>query len=230
MTFSLSSPISQQGKYGRSDSTKRDGCNDCEVNTKAENPSSVECEQCGSGRSAAKKGSATCSACQAGQFKDMEEKNCNACPTGWAQPDQDQDNCLLCGKDLEKGKGATTGQTAEEKKDDKEWKGKANCQLCDLGQFGPPLQDGTCEICGAGKYQDGKGQRACLDCPVNTYSNEEGKSSNADCTACPEKTTTNEIKGRTEESACVCKDSFYRDPSSATLACVSCIKEQTNCR
>ena len=104
--------------------------------------------------------------------------------------------------------------------------------LCDLGKFGLREQAGKCVDCNTGMFQNDKGQQMCNSCPVDTYSNEEGKSSSADCTACPEKTTTNEILGRTEESACVCQTSFYGiyNTSSATLTCVACIKEQANCR
>ena len=138
------------------------------------------------------------------------EGTCIDCPKGWYSDSKAAEECTKC-KLGELDNGATQ-----------------SCSSCDLGKYGS--SEGECSPCAAGTFQDTKGEPSCQKCPVDTYLSQEGKSSNADCTACPEKTTTNEILGRTEESACVCKDSFYRDPSSATLACVACIKEQTNCR
>ena len=192
-------------------------CTMCPENTfSADVNQSFPCSKCQQGRTSPD-GSSVCSACQAGQFIDDDE-NCEACPIGWAQPSQNVRFCHLCGRDEEKGKGATTTG-----------KGKANCQLCDLGKFGPTEQDGTCEDCLVGTYQDDKGQRACKDCPEDTFSNEEKKSSSADCTQCPDRTTTNKIEGCTQESSCVCKISFYRDPRRSELACVECPAKQTNC-
>ena len=190
------------------------------------------CPTCPTGRAPEGEENTACSPCQAGKYED-ETGACSECPNGWAQPDQTKTKCLQCGTESSPNfktanviKGETTDKT-----------GSASCSLCDVGTYGPLAKPGKCEKCPIGQYEDGKGGvedalSTCKLCPIDTYSNEEGKSSIADCTACPKKTTTNEIKGRTEESACVCQTSFYGiyNTSSATLTCVACIKEQTNCR
>jgi hypothetical protein len=200
-------------KIGRNSS-----CEECATGmASAESGRETECEKCGLGRFAENAGSVKCSACQAGQFIDPNNTaNCIVCPVGWAQPNQNRPSCLLCGRDEEKDNGATTTEP-----------GKANCQLCDLGQFGPASDPGTCKPCANGMYQSDKGQLACVACPIDTYSSEVGKASVSDCTACPVRTTTNRLEGRTTETDCVCQSSFYLDPNS--LECEPCDKMRTNC-
>ena len=196
------------GKFG----AKSGICSDCPVNSFQDAKGRTECTPCEFGQlytSAAQ----ACGECEAGRFGDKMAGACSACPNGQFQENKATTECKTC----KLGESFVSSSQP--------------CVDCDMGRFGS--KEGECTICPVGKFQDvKKGKEKCQDCPINTYSNEEGKSSIADCTACPKKTTTNEIKGCTEEFSCVCEKFFYSNynTSSATLTCVACIMEKTNCR
>ena len=226
------------GTHGESDHT---GCIECAEGTASKEASrDTPCPTCAQGRGIDAKGAIECSACRAGKYED-EAGACSVCPEGWAQPNQKQPRCVQCGT-KDSPNYASAGSILKGESTD-ERTGSASCSLCDLGKYGPTASPGTCVKCPIGTYEDGKGGledastgAICKPCPIDTWSDQTGKSSNADCAACPEKTTTNNIDGRTQESDCVCQASFYQDPDSSELVCVTCpqdvagLEDRSNCR
>ena len=96
----FSSIISQQGKHGRSDSTKRDGCDKCATGTASKEASlATPCPTCATGRAPEGEGNTACSNCLAGKF---EEKNsndeiiCTECEAGQFTDSSNAPNCKAC--------------------------------------------------------------------------------------------------------------------------------------
>ena len=142
MPLSISSPISQQGKHGRSDSTKRNGCNDCEVNTKAENASSVECKKCAAG-TLSEAGSAECRSCEAGMYSNEVSVTavCVGCGSGKYRQSKESN-----------GEGGFTDKITDPTK----------CVDCPAG-WTSEKGSTKCQACGAGTYGDSDG---CQPCPL----------------------------------------------------------------
>ena len=201
------------GKFG----AKSGICSDCPVNSFQDAKGRTECTPCEFGQlytSAAQ----ACGECEAGRFGDKMAGACSACPNGQFQENKATTECKTC----KLGESFVSSSQP--------------CVDCDMGRFGS--KEGECTICPVGKFQDvKKGKEKCQDCPINTYSNEEGKSSSADCSACPEKTTTGDSTGNSNQSACVCEEGYYKvedfsdsnDNTDSTLFCVVCPKYKTNC-
>jgi len=101
LPFSLSSPISHQGKHGRLDSTKRDGCDDCEIGTASNEVSlATPCPTCPTGFAAPEgEGNTACSACLAGKFQEKnsdDEMICTNCKAGRFTNSSNALKCLAC--------------------------------------------------------------------------------------------------------------------------------------
>ena len=100
LPFFFSSVISQQGKHGRSDSTKRDDCDKCATGTASKEVSlATPCPTCATGRAPEGEGNTACSNCLAGKF---EEKNsndeiiCTECEAGQFTDSSNAPNCTAC--------------------------------------------------------------------------------------------------------------------------------------
>ena len=216
-------------------------CKKCAIGTAStETRRKTECPTCAIGRGPETSGNTECSACGAGKYG-IATSMCTNCPSGWAQPNQKQDQCVQCGtkespnyEDLPVLKGESTDERT----------GSASCSLCDLGKYGPTSFPGTCVDCPVGTYEDGKGGledaltgAICKPCPIDTWSDKTGKSSGADCQSCPDRTTTGGSVGNVEDTACVCAAGHYKsmgnsddDESGSTLInCVVCEEFKTNC-
>ena len=170
LPFFFSSLISQQGKHGRSDSTKRDSCDDCEVNTKAENAGSVECENCAAG-TLSEAGSAECRSCEAGMYSNEVGVMavCVGCESGKYRQSKESD-----GKsgftdiitDPTKCVDCPTGWSSA--------KGSTKCQACGAGTYG----DG-CKLCPLGYARNGTDHDAtqCQLCKLGETTAQEGSAS-----------------------------------------------------
>ena len=93
--------ISQQGKHGRSDSTKRDGCDNCAIGTaSAEVSLATPCPTCPTGFAAREgEGNTDCSACLAGQFQEKnsaDEMICTDCGAGQFTNSSNALKCKAC--------------------------------------------------------------------------------------------------------------------------------------
>ena len=97
LPFSLSSPISQQGKHGRLDSTKRDDCDDCAIGTASNEVNlTTPCPTCPTGRAPEGEGNTACRNCLAGKFQEKnadDEMICTNCEAGQYT---DSSNALKC--------------------------------------------------------------------------------------------------------------------------------------
>ena len=204
MTFSLSSPISQQGKHGRSDSTKRDDCDKCAIGTASKEVNlTTPCPTCPTGRAQEGEGNTACRNCLAGKFKEENSDDEIICTNCGAGQYTDRSNAPKC-------KACKLGETTL-------IMGAATCSKCDLGQYGST--NGTCTRCSSGKYQDGKGEYQCKNCEKDTYLNEEGKSSKADCKDCRSDKSTGAATSNKDSSSCLCKRTlYYRNASDGTCS------------
>ena len=163
---------------------------------------SKPCIPCPQGRKS-DPGSAKCSACFAGKF--VVGLECHLCPSGWAQDNQNQKECIECGAN-----GMRASSSSE---------GSPNCQLCDLGKYGNGIVPG-CFDCYPGKYNDGKGEFLCKDCPKDTYSGALTATSNAQCKTCGDQRTTGVSVGIKNFTGCLCKRKiYYQNSSDACLTC-----------
>ena len=189
MPFFFTSIISQQGKHGRSDSTKRDGCNDCEVNTKAENASSVECEKCAAG-TLSEAGSAECRSCEAGMYSNEVGVTavCVGCESGKYRQSKESN-----------GEGGFTEKTTDSTicvDCPAGWssvEGSTKCLSCEAGMYSNEVGV-ACDNCGIGKYRQSKESDGtdglftdkitdptkCVDCPTG-WSSAKGSTK---CQAC----------------------------------------------
>ena len=147
MPFSLSSPISRQGKHGRLDSTKRDDCDDCAFGTASAVVSlATPCPTCPTGRAQEGTGNTACSACLAGKF---QEKN--------------SDDDMIC-TNCEAGQYTSTSNALK-------------CKTCDLGEYQKETGKTACLSCLPGKYgrADAADRIDCDDCKPGTASAESGR-------------------------------------------------------
>jgi len=185
-------------------------CINCPANEFAADPSrKVPCLKCKSGRTS-NPGATACSPCQSGRFS-TPNGECEACPIGFSQPNQDSPSCVLCPLGMRSPVGS------------------AACLLCDLGMWGK--SPGFCTTCIIGKYMDDKGQTLCKDCRLDRYGvplgDNKGAVSSAECEACPIGRTTGGLTGMVGSSACLCRagginengdflTGFFSKPSNGT--------------
>ena len=92
--------ISQQGKHGRPDRTKRDGCDNCAIGTASKEVNlTTPCPTCATGRAPEGAGNTACSACLAGKFEDKnsdDEMICMNCGAGQYTDGSNAPNCKAC--------------------------------------------------------------------------------------------------------------------------------------
>ena len=155
------------------DSTKRDGCDDCAVNTKAENASSVECEKCAAG-TLSEAGSTKCLSCEAGMYSNEVGLTavCDDCGSGkyrqskesngeggFTEKTTDPTKCVDC----------PAGWTSEA--------GSTKCQSCEAGKYGNVVGE-DCKNCDVGRYRTtATDAKACATCPSGYLQNEKGQTS-----------------------------------------------------
>ena len=100
-----------------------------------------------------------------------------------------------------------------------------SCILCQPGKYTNANQD-KCEDCLPGTYNENEGQSKCLQCDIDTYNEEVGSANPAQCKKCrtdyASNTNTNNEKGSSSRSQCVCDKGYYQtismDSNSAPLA------------
>ena len=176
-------------------------CHNCPTNKfTADVGRTSECDPCPSGKKAPL-GSIVCSVCGAGRYTGTNG-NCVDCPVGFAQPDQDQSSCLLCG----------TGRFSESSE-----LGAASCTKCDPGKFGEV--PGTCTACSIGFYSDGKGAKSCNGCSQG----QKWISTNQPCQNCDlgKRGTNLNVNGGIPGNCTICKLGTYQDDK-GQVVCKDC--------
>ena len=146
MVFSCS-VFSHQGKHGRSNSSKRDDCDECAIGTASNEVNrTTPCPTCGTGRAPKGTGNVACSNCLAGKF---QEKNSD-----------DEIICTNCGA----GQYTTSSNAPK-------------CKACDPGEYQDAEGKTACLSCLPGKYgrADAANRIDCDDCKPGTASAESGR-------------------------------------------------------
>ena len=123
----------QQGKRGRSDSTKRDNCTDCEAGKYTDSPNAVKCQACNPGEYQKEAGKTACLPCLPGKYGRADRKSCDKCANGTASDQPGLDTpCPAC----------PTGRAQE-------GEGNTACSACLAGTFRKKNSDDeiTCIDC-----------------------------------------------------------------------------------
>ena len=173
----------QQGKRGRSDSTKRDNCTDCEAGEYADSPNAVKCQACNPGEYQKEAGKTACLPCLPGEHGRADRKSCDKCAIDTYQDEAAQSSCKSCGKGRKPGvEGSTSCLACVAGTFKTKMNGEDICEECDKGQFANASDLDSCVLCGAGHYQDQTRAASCLPCLPGKY----GRADAADRSDCDE--------------------------------------------
>jgi hypothetical protein len=179
---------------------------------------SSTCVQCPQGREPKKNGSAACSPCKSGTFRlggsdAPADTACRECPSGWAQPGQDQTACVQCPQGREPKKNGSAACSpcrsgthrinnapdvacrlcpsgwAQQDQD------QPSCVMCNRSET-TNAGEATCRKCDAGKFGSVPGY--CTECEPGRYSDGKGETT---CKLCP-RDTFNTATGSTTNAEC----------------------------
>jgi hypothetical protein len=134
-----------------------------------------------------------CSPCQAGSYSLKGDTECKSCPAGTYS--------------------ARIGSTSPDV-----------CLPCIAGKYSAnshATAASACVACAIGTYQINQGSSVCTACPKDTYGNSTESSSADACWACRSDTSTRGLVGQQFETACICKEFFYRIRNE-TVQCQTC--------
>ena len=212
-------------------------CIDCAKGKVSSESAASACEECNNGVYQNRTGASACQKCTAGMYKKEQafdpgsNYNCNFCPLGFHQEQEEQASCLPCNPgrygQLDGGKiprcvdcventfASTTKQKACQNCSSgrSSSTGSSTCSLCPAGQH---VNGIACQQCDVGKYQPDMEQKTCLVCDPGKH---QSKSGQAICLPCIPGTYTNK-KGATKCKLC---EENTQSSSPGSADCTECL-------